>query len=420
MTLAAPGEKTGPPDTHRTAAISLPVKAAWLLALKGGKKDTLVALMESGAIYRIAPAGADPAGGKLRPERLLKIPKFSEKVPPIDMGGGTIAGVAWGGSLIVIDLTKGIADRVLSSRELSPLSRLVALNENAIAAAGRKGSLILFEKKAGAWREAHRVPDARALVDSILTAADIDGDARKELILPAAPTGRYGHGVLGDAIEPSEIRAYKLSGGRLGLISTYPAGGGGVFEALGALTADIDGDGREEILVTRSDDASGAAHLALALRGGKLILKAAGDAIGLGNRWSHLLGAHRMGKAGMRILAIETPHLAGYLLALEPVKGRLIERARRPGFSTHAIGSRNLWQHTAFQRAGAFEIVVPVIGGRRLAALSLEAGRWAARWTIPLESPVASNLVSGDFNGDGQADLAFASENGAVRALLSR
>jgi hypothetical protein len=50
-TLAAPGEKTRPPATHRTAAISL----------KGGKKNTLIALMKSGALYRLAPAGTAPA-----------------------------------------------------------------------------------------------------------------------------------------------------------------------------------------------------------------------------------------------------------------------------------------------------------------------------------------------------------------------
>ena len=415
LALAAPGDKIGPPTTHQTIGISLPGKVAWLLALKGGKKDTLLALMNSGVLYRIAPAG-----GKLRPERLLKTPKLSVKVPPIDLGGDAIAGVAWGGSLLVIALAKGVADRVLTSRELSPLSRPVFLSKNAIVAAGRKGSLILFEKKAGAWREAQKIPGAQALGDSILTAADIDGDRQKELIVLAAPTERYGHGVLGDAIEPSEIRAYKLSGGRLGHMSTYQAGGAGVFEALGTLAADIDGDGREEILVTRSDDASGAAHLALSLRGGKLLLKAAGTAIGMGNRWSHLLGVHHMGKGKAQVLAIETPHLAGYLLALEQAGDNLSERARRPGFSTHTIGSRNLWQHTVSLRAGAHEIVVPKIGGRHLAALALKSGRWVSRWTIPLASSLASNLVSGAFNEAGRADLAFADEKGAVRMLLSK
>jgi hypothetical protein len=78
-TLAPAGEKTRPPATHRTAAISL----------KGGKKNTLIALMKSGALYRLAPAGTaqaetGPVGGKLRPERLLKVPKFFEKFTPID------------------------------------------------------------------------------------------------------------------------------------------------------------------------------------------------------------------------------------------------------------------------------------------------------------------------------------------------
>jgi hypothetical protein len=71
--------------------------------------------MKSGALYRLAPAGTaqaetGPVGGKLRPERLLKVPKFSEKFTPIDFfwrGNHRRRGL--GGSLIVIDLIKGVA-----------------------------------------------------------------------------------------------------------------------------------------------------------------------------------------------------------------------------------------------------------------------------------------------------------------------
>ena len=184
--------------------------------------------------------------------------------------------------------------------------------------------------------------------------------------------------------------------------------------------ADRDGDGRAEILVTRSDYGSGAGHMALALRKGRLIQKAKGATIGLGNRWSHLLGAFDLGAGGKSILAIETPHLAGYLLAFEMKGGRLAERARRPGFTTHSIGSRNVWEFAVIRRAGAADTVVQEVSRGRLAALALRKNRWVIRWTIPLAGPVQSNIVAADLNGDGLDDLAFAGPGGKVHALLSR
>ncbi|MEE9275291.1 MAG: FG-GAP repeat protein, partial [bacterium] len=186
------------------------------------------------------------------------------------------------------------------------------------------------------------------------------------------------------------------------------------------LAADLDGDGREEILITRSDALGGAAHLVLALRGGRLALKARGEAVGMGNRWSHLLGAFDMDGAGRKVLAIETPHLGGRLLALRLDGGRLRERARRSGFTTHAIGSRNMWQFSVMRRGGVAEIVLQERGRGRLAALSLFGKRWTLRWTFPLAAPARSNFLAGDFNGDGKDDLAFSDESGTVHLLLSR
>jgi hypothetical protein len=193
-----------------------------------------------------------------------------------------------------------------------------------------------------------------------------------------------------------------------------------VFEAIGTRAADLDGDGRAEILVTQSDDSNGAVHLALALREGKLIRKAMGQAIGQGNRWSHLLGGFNLPSHGKRVLAIETPHLAGYLLALRLEGGQLSEQARRLGFTTHAIGSRNLWEHALMRRGGKSEVVLQEVGHGRLAALTLQkGGRWDVRWTIPLNGAVSSNLLTGDFNGDGRDDLAFSGDEGNIYLLLS-
>ena len=134
----------------------------------------------------------------------------------------------------------------------------------------------------------------------------------------------------------------------------------------------------------------------------------------------HLLGAFDVNGSGKKILAIETPHLAGYLLALR-LHGRLLrERARRAGFTTHAIGSRNLWEFSLLRRRGVSEIVLQEVGNRRLAALALFGNRWTLRWTYPLPAPVRSNILTSDFNRDGSDDLAFTDQAGTIHMLLSR
>jgi hypothetical protein len=422
---AEPGDRTGPPETHRLVSVSVPGDAAWLFSIKPFarmKSASLVALTKEGRFFSL-----EVKDGRLRAKPLPALATLSPGVPPATLDEGIIAGATRNGSFRVIDFFRETVSTTVPSKALSPLSRLAALTKSAATAVGRDGSLMIFQKFGGKWKETQRLPaqEAKALPDALLAAADLDGDGARELIVPAAPTGRYAHGVLGDAIEPSEIRVFKMMGGkivggRLSLLSTYRAEGDGVFEAIGALGGDLDGDGRAEILVTRSDYGSGAGHMALALRKGRLIQKAKGATIGLGNRWSHLLGAFDMGAGGISILAIETPHLAGYLLALEMKGGRLAERARRPGFTTHSIGSRNVWEFAVIRRAGAAEIVVQEVGRGRLAALALRKNRWVIRWTIPLAGPVQSNIVGADLNGDGLDDLAFAGPGGKVHALLSR
>ena len=372
---AEPGDRTGPPETHRLVSVSVPGDAAWLFSIKPFarmKSASLVTLTKEGRFFSL-----EVKGGRLRAKPLPALATLSPGVPPATLDEGIIAGGTRDDSFRVIDFFRETVPSAAAGEALSPLSRLATLTKLAVATVGRDGSLMIFQKFGGKWKEPQRIPaqEANALPDALLATADLDGDGTRELIVPAAPTWRYAHGVLGHAIEPSEIQIFKIASGRLNLLSTYRAKGDGVFKAIGALDGDLDGDGRAEILVTRSDYGSGAGHMALALRKGRLIQKAKGATIGLGNRWSHLLGAFDLGAGGKSILAIETPHLAGYLLALEMKGGRLAERARRPGFTTHSIGSRNVWEFAVIRRAGAADTVVQEVSRGRLAVLALRKNR---------------------------------------------
>ncbi|MBI3024820.1 MAG: VCBS repeat-containing protein [Candidatus Tectomicrobia bacterium] len=427
---AETGDRADPPETHGVVRAPLPgPNPRWLFtapARKGqnGRASSLLVLTAEGK-FHIPLLGGESAKKDLLWERNPIPSDLTVEVPPADLGGGRLAGPGRDGFFVIVNTQAREWRFVGPSVPLSHLSRPVGLARGAAAAVGQDGSILLFQDSENGWHETHRIapgsadlPSA-ALGDALLMAADLDGDGRKELIVPAAPSGRYRHGVLGDAIEPTEIRVFRLEGDKLRLLAFFPAGGDGVFEALGALAADLDGDGREEILITRSDSASGAAHLVLALQDGKPVVKARGWPTGSGGRWSHLLGAFDVDRSGLKVLAVETPHLAGSLLALRMLPGELRVRARRSGFTTHTIGSRNLWQFALLRRGGLTEVVLQERSRNRLAALALVGNRWLLRWTLPLPSPVLSNIVSGDFDGDGREDLALADAGGRLLLLLS-
>ncbi len=216
VNAAEPADRTGPPSTHGRASVNLPGEAVWLIPAREGRRNALFALMKDGAFHRLSITG-----NRLRSERLGVQKNISSGVPPLNLGSGVIAGPGKDGSLIVIDLFAEKTVRAASSRKLPLLSRPASLSPTFLAAVGRDGSIILFEKTNDSWKETQRLSNAGALGDGILTGADMDGDGRRALIVAAAPTGRYGHGVLGDAIEPSEVRVYKLDKGRLKFSSAY-------------------------------------------------------------------------------------------------------------------------------------------------------------------------------------------------------
>jgi hypothetical protein len=95
---------------------------------------------------------------------------------------------------------------------------------------------------AGAAPVAERRPGM--LADGVLTR----GRRNLRAVWLTRPTGRYGHGVLGDAIEAGGVAAELADGRRVELVLSADS----VFEDLRPRLADTDGDGDDEILVVRS------------------------------------------------------------------------------------------------------------------------------------------------------------------------
>lgn len=155
----------------------------------------------------------------------------------------------------------------------------------------------------------------------------------------AQPTDRYDHAVLGDALEWGALvitvnTCIGCAGLHLSDITvTLP--GNRVFEDVEARVADLDGDGRDEVVVVETDLQRGAS-LAVYDAGGK---RAATAFIGQTHRWLAPAGiADFDGDGRAEIAYVDRPHLLGELVVVRLEGERLVEVARLPGVSNHRIG----------------------------------------------------------------------------------
>lgn len=168
-----------------------------------------------------------------------------------------------------------------------------------------------------------------------------------------------------------------------------------VFEDLEARVADLDGDGRDEIMVVRSRQDSGASLLILGVRDGAIRALAESPAIGVPNRWLNPLGAADVdGDGRPDVLAVLTPHIGGTLVGYAYGGDRLTEKWRLPGFSNHVIGSRELALH-AFHDVdgdGILDLVLPSADRRELRVVTFAGRQPKELRRIALPAPAAGNF----------------------------
>ncbi|MCB1338717.1 MAG: VCBS repeat-containing protein [Maritimibacter sp.] len=216
----------------------------------------------------------------------------------------------------------------------------------------------------------------------------LSGAARGQGIAAATyaePTGRYDHGVLGDAVEWGALRL-DLVDGTSRLIRL---GETRVFEDI-APRLIRDADGAALAMVVESDLAKGA-RLALYDAAGPV---AATPFIGQSHRWLAPVGAGDLdGDGRIEIAYVDRPHLARTLRIWRFDGGALTEVAAYAGVTNHQIG----WDFIAggLRDCGAGpEMVLASADWTRLLALRFDGQAFASADLGPWSRPASEAALA--------------------------
>ena len=195
------------------------------------------------------------------------------------------------------------------------------------------------------------VPETRAagsgLPDGLIATHDGRGDIAAAWY--EEPTTRYAHGIMGDRVEAGTLAVRARDGAEHRLALPVSE----VFEDRYPRLADLDGDGRVEIITIRSASHAGAALTIYGLEAGRLRERATTAFIGTPNRWLNIAGiAPFLGNDHLQIAYVTTPHIGGTLRLIGFEAGRLHSFGREYGFSNHWIGSRELRLSATMRHAG--------------------------------------------------------------------
>ncbi len=186
-----------------------------------------------------------------------------------------------------------------------------------------------------------------------------------------APTTRYDHAILGDAIEYGALELTLADGTRRRIVLPTSR----VFEDVAPRLADLDGDGRPEVITVETSLSAGA-RLSVYGAGG---LIAATPFLGRTHRWLAPLGAADLdGDGRVEVAYVEKPHLTKILRVWRFVGGRIVPVARMLGLTNHRIGESTIGGGIR-RCSGMPEIILASGDWRQVMAVRLAQGQLRAR-----------------------------------------
>lgn len=229
----------------------------------------------------------------------------------------------------------------------------------------------------------------------------------------AGPTRRYGHRVLGDAIEAGAIVTISEDA----VERRLDLEGDKVFEDRLARIVDMDGDGRDEIVVVRSDIHYGAALAVLGIVGDELRLLAETTPIGTSHRWLNPAGfGHFDGDGRIEVAVVITPQIGGTLEIYEYTRASIRREASVHGFSNHVMGSRKLAMSMVLDGDGdgTMDLVLPSASRRDLRIVAFSSGVFRDIATLAHDAEIQTAIHSIDFDSDGRRELLYGLSDGRL------
>ena len=235
---------------------------------------------------------------------------------------------------------------------------------------------------------AARIPDSQA----------VSGSRNIAWVWLGSPTSRYAHDALGTSVHAASLHAIVVQpdGSQRALSLELPADR--VFEDRLPRLADLDGDGRDEIIVVESDLRLGSSLVVYGLRLGAaarqpvLAQLARSPFIGTPQRWLNPVGVADFDNDGRPdIAAVVTPHIGGVLTLYRYRPPVLEPEAQLPGLSNHRIGTAeqqlSAIVHSPGQRPA---LIVPGASLRNLHVVRLDStGQWKDQLApLSLQAPV--------------------------------
>ena len=204
----------------------------------------------------------------------------------------------------------------------------------------------------------------------------------------------YRHDVLGKTPEWARLIVTLGPMGRAagqGAALGFPLGPGHLYEDAAPRLADLDGDGRPEVIAVETDHRQGARLLALFLDG----RSAATPYIGTPRRWLAPVGAADFDGDGRDEVAyVETPHLGKTLRIVRLEQGRLVPVAAEEGLTNHHFGAAAIEGGIA-TCAGRPTILTADAGWSRIIASTMKDGRLTRRDLGPYTGPDSFARIPG-------------------------
>ena len=268
------------------------------------------------------------------------------------------------------------------------------------------GDLVIWQDGAESGRlPIDALPDARLLVDD-----------QGRVLLLTQPSTRYPHGIAGDTLEATTITLVATEP-KLKVLTTIPIPGQTVVEGVSPIWTDLNGDGRQEIIVTQSGAEQGAQVVVYSGSGERI---ASGPAVGRGNRWRHQLAVGPFGAEGeTELVEVLTPHIGGVAGFYRFNGDSLDLLVQQDGVTSHPLGTRNLDMGLAGDLDGDGQPELVVFNQRfsDVTALRRTKSSVETAWQRPVGGKAATNLAAVDF-GD-EIMLGVGREDGVLRIWLT-